>query len=336
MLDIGTTSCVSCLRGATGSAITTVWCSAAWNYEYKAGLDYPGAAEVTGAFHPETNDQGTCCYAASTMSAVYDQSALTGQRNLLNKWTCPSKFSSGWAAGGSADDTVAKLALKASSWWCSDGSYVLEASTAQGTAGSTSSSFAGDKANWPVDNTASAADNYRQLLQQPDYDRRFDLFLAACRQRVDICGGTSLVIDDKDPSTMARQPSADFTKSEKCTWILQSKSKAPTFSISNEAAGKLEDKYDIVYQEWIEGWQLVKGVDYLEHTSPNSYSSTSSSGGIVLPHLRGTQYQKAAKYNYAASGLDNLMMEQQQGTAWMYVTPPDQGKWNEGLSFSSG
>ena len=56
----------------------------------------------------------------------------------------------------------------------------------------------------------------------------------------------------------------------------------------------------------------------------------------MFPHITWGKYQAAAKYNYEASGLESFTDKQQRGTAWLYVTPSDQGLWNEDLSFASG
>ena len=59
--------------------------------------------------------------------------------------------------------------------------------------------------------------------------------------------------------TIVNSPSG-FSTSEKCTWTLRSKTKAPTFAISQATKDKqLPSNYDVVYQEWVEGWQLDKG-----------------------------------------------------------------------------
>ena len=94
----GTTSCMDCIRGATGganTAITSVWCSGAWNYSY-ATLPmtqfYPkqidgatgyvfsklGGANTTAAAE---GDLGGCCYDITTISAfvnVVSANAGTG------------------------------------------------------------------------------------------------------------------------------------------------------------------------------------------------------------------------------------------------------------------
>ena len=49
-----------------------------------------------------------------------------------------------------------------------------------------------------------------------------------------------------------------FNQSEKCTWVMSSTTKAPTFKISTPTvtsiAAILPATYDLIYQEWVEGW----------------------------------------------------------------------------------
>ena len=76
----GTTSCADCIRG-TAATITSVWCSAAWNYSYTLlpiTEAYPNAHSGTYAFSltggaatttAATGDLGGCCNASSVVAA---------------------------------------------------------------------------------------------------------------------------------------------------------------------------------------------------------------------------------------------------------------------------
>jgi hypothetical protein len=83
-----------------------------------------------------------------------------------------------------------------------------------------------------------------------------------------------------------------FSGKEKCTWTMMSTTKAPTFSVRNAAS--ITDKYDIMYQEWVDGWQgLTLGVDFEPRTSTRPFN------GIIFPHLNfADKYDAVAKYNY--------------------------------------
>jgi hypothetical protein len=91
---------------------------------------------------------------------------------------------------------------------------------------------------------------------------------------------------------LKRTVDAAFTLiGEKCTWTIMSATKAPSFKISSGATA-LSDKYDIMYQEWVDGWQLSAGTDFLPMAAGVPMN------GIVYPHLLTGKYAKAAKHNY--------------------------------------
>jgi hypothetical protein len=140
----GTTSCVVCIRGKATSR--TVWCSAGWNYEYtELALDkvYPTIANstnatttstwlVTGAGNGTTplvsGDQGFCCYKMTDIEGVADvlndnATASTLNVRLVNKWTCPAKYTYGGAKKKGSE--YASVTISVKNWWCSDGSYNL-------------------------------------------------------------------------------------------------------------------------------------------------------------------------------------------------------------------
>jgi hypothetical protein len=85
----GTTSCLDCIKGAAAGStvdITSVWCSAAWNYSYTSlpiTQAYPAMNAVGYTFSKtgggnttytattaNTGDLGSCCYAPATMTAM--------------------------------------------------------------------------------------------------------------------------------------------------------------------------------------------------------------------------------------------------------------------------
>jgi len=149
----GTFSCIACIKGfITGGTNRTVWCSAAWNYEYtalKLDKSYPMTKENgpltwatkstdTGDSAYAGGDQGTCCYSSDKWLAFQAllENATTAnaiKTSLFNKWTCPAKFTNSWTA----DKTPAtnNVALSAKNWWCSDGSYNMKDDTAYHTKG---------------------------------------------------------------------------------------------------------------------------------------------------------------------------------------------------------
>ena len=145
----GTVSCLKCMKGElTTSTKRTVWCSAGWNYEYTAlaGANaYPitknGAGSTPTAWNDagDTNestmvkgDQGACCYSSDVMetfAAIANNKADGASElktDLLNKWTCPAKYTSPWKAAGKANtwnNPANTYKVAATPWWCSDGSY---------------------------------------------------------------------------------------------------------------------------------------------------------------------------------------------------------------------
>jgi hypothetical protein len=79
---------------------------------------------------------------------------------------------------------------------------------------------------------------------------------------------------------------------------MMSTTKAPTFSVLNAAS--LSANFDIMYQEWVDGWQLNVNVDFQPMTAARKMN------GIVFPHLLGATYAKVAKYNYATVTSGNV------------------------------
>jgi hypothetical protein len=125
--------------------IDGVWCSAAWNYEYTSlaiTVPYPMLApssnastltfSMTGgdAAASLAGDMGSCCYTNAVIEPIIvaisgvgagKSDSVDGKLELLNKWTCPAKFTNEWftAASKKVDDLV----FSTTSWWCSDGSF---------------------------------------------------------------------------------------------------------------------------------------------------------------------------------------------------------------------
>lgn len=74
---------------------------------------------------------------------------------------------------------------------------------------------------------------------------------AACRQRKLLCGA-SHVLEGETTANMLRtivKGAAGFSSTEKCTWVLRSKTLAPTFKISNTATtgAPLTANFEMVY-----------------------------------------------------------------------------------------
>lgn len=87
---------------------------------------------------------------------------------------------------------------------------------------------------------------------------------------------------------------ANFEGFEKCTWTMMSATKAPSFKLSSGDAA-LTDKFDIMYQEWVDGWQLDKDTDFNDMQDNGTITSMN---GIVFPHILHAKYAKVAKHNY--------------------------------------
>jgi len=100
---------------------------------------------------------------------------------------------------------------------------------------------------------------------------------------------------------------------------MSSSTKAPTFKIYNTgSATQLTNIYDVVYQEFIDGWN---GLAENTHFSARVTDATNASGGVIYPHIPSAVYSTAAKYNYAgfetnASATNN---EQGYGDAFVLV-----------------
>jgi len=181
---------------------------------------------------------------------------------IFNKWNCPAKFTNEWIADG--DKTkLSSIVMSAKNWWCSDGSFNLTDDAAYGTKGATASM------NGATINTQDGKkmfDSAKLILNQYDKDRRDELLFAQCRQKNKMCGASKIDEAGTDANNL-RTISADntngFDADEKCTWVLRSKTKAPTFVISNLASNALEATVDVVYQEWVDGWQLEDGKTFI-------------------------------------------------------------------------
>jgi hypothetical protein len=71
-----------------------------------------------------------------------------------------------------------------------------------------------------------------------------------------------MVAPGADGVAVSRKTKVGFPGDEKCTWTIMSVTKAPSFRITS-AATAFGIKWDIMYQEWVDGWQLDAGVDFL-------------------------------------------------------------------------
>lgn len=189
-------------------------------------------------------------------------------------------------------------------WWCSDGTYNMVADGAYGTLGAAVSSWkdAGVTENKIITNQS---------------DRRFDLMVAQCRQKRDLCGNSK--IDLSGGSTVTRAIAATFGPTEKCTFISSTKTGAPTFELDLGEKG-FENKYDVHFQEWIEGWELTKDTDYIEHQVRTGAANDAGAGGTPFAHMVEANYGKAFKYNYA----DTIPgVGQEFGEVYHYLNPGD-------------
>lgn len=72
-------------------------------------------------------------------------------------------------------------------------------------------------------------------------DRRNELFYAACRQKLSICGAGHIAETGDDASktrAILKAATGGFSTGEKCTYVVRSKTMAPTFKISNVTTAK--------------------------------------------------------------------------------------------------
>jgi len=155
-------------------------------------------------------------------------------------------------------------------------------------------------------------------------DRRNELFYAQCRQKNKICGAghvdeATASATGTNTATRAIDFSANgFSAEEKCTWVLRSKTKAPSFTITNATGGTntkfLTEKVDVVYQEWVDGWQIAEGTDFIA-----GYDGTTAytSGGVPNAAMANANYIKAYKFNYNTRA-ENFGSP--FGDAWNYNT----------------
>lgn len=163
------------------------------------------------------------------------------------------------------------------------------------------------------------------------HDRRDELLFAQCRQKRLLCGGKASIVDEAkavSPATADNKRAIDFSsngfsETEKCTWVLRSKTKAPSFAITNVAAKPLTDKVDVVYQEWVDGWQLTDGTDFF-----SGYDGTTAytQGGVPNFAMAKAKYDTAYKFNYNTEAelagspySDSMKLNTQRGgDAWVY------------------
>ena len=124
--------------------------------------------------------------------------------------------------------------IKTSNWWCSDGTYNLKDNDVYGTQGANGVSNLGNESHY------KAGAESKLIKSAASGDRRNELMYAACRQRRQICGPNHIEENDTEANrkrvVLGAEPG--MNSSEKCTWIMRSKTKAPTFVISNARAGK--------------------------------------------------------------------------------------------------
>lgn len=159
-------------------------------------------------------------------------------------------------------------------------------------------------------------------------DRRLELFMAACRQKKTICGGANQIPDTGASSTMLRTVvAANMSTFEKCTWTMSSKTKAPTFKISGGTV-VLGASFEVMYQEWVDGWQLSSLVDFAPIIVSGTAGASRAMNGIVFPHVISTTYAKVAKYNYPTVSGGNTPTDieasnnaQRSGMAYTLVSP---------------
>jgi hypothetical protein len=244
---------------------------------------------------------------------------------ILNKWTCPAKYT--WDnSAAKKENAYASVVISTKNWWCSDGSYNLTDDDLYATKGATATS---NSATW-VPNGANTALLDKSFLTSADDtdDRRDELFLQACRQKRTICEAMRVdesATDANRKRTIKGDNTAGFSSKEKCTWVLRSKTKAPTFTIGQVNNDKgLTSSLDVVYQEWVDGWQISAGVDF---TTGWSNSKDTNQGGVPIAAMATAKYAKAYKWNYAGvtyagSSVEDISTNNSQrgGEAWVYQT----------------
>ena len=102
---------------------------------------------------------------------------------------------------------------------------------------------------------------------------------------------------------------------------MSSSTKAPTFKISNSVANnQLTNLFDVIYSEWIDGWNgLTENTDF--STRMNDSDITTASGGVIYPHIVDTKYSTVAKYNYkdTIASTTATNNEQSFGTAFTFI-----------------
>jgi hypothetical protein len=244
--------------------------------------------------------------------------------SLFNKWTCPAKYNAIVADG--KPNAYATLAVNVTNknWWCSDGSYNLTAAAAYATAGATATE---NEATMGTGTNVLTAANLNG--DNDTNDRRDELVLQACRQRRLICGNM-VVLEGETAANMKRTivkaATGGFSSLEKCTWVLRSKSKAPTFAVGQTTAAKgLPSTVDVIYQEWVDGWQISAGVDFTTGWSTASPPVAYQQGGVPIAAMAVAKYGAAYKWNYASAPQAGSTVQdagtnnsQRGGEAWVY------------------
>jgi hypothetical protein len=230
------------------------------------------------------------------LDTLYAASLTTADISLHNEFNCPARWTNDSGASNNTSTVIAKAVTI--DWWCSDGTFNVASGASLGMPSSTATAW----------ETGLAA---KTMVAASNFDRRFDLFFAACRQKDSICSAGWVSGTSATASTRIIIASKGFTTAEKCTWNMSSVTKAPTFKIYNATGASvfLPADYDIMYSEWVDGWNgLVSGTDYRRQLEPGA--AVANSGGVIFPHLTFAKYDTVAKYNYPgketnASGTTN-------------------------------
>ena len=114
------------------------------------------------------------------------------------------------------------LVQATTSWWCSDGTFLMKADTTNHGSGSTDQSFLGAVADY-------ASGKEALLNVKAANDRRLELFYQACRQKDSICGATLIPETPTSATDLTNQKrtiqttTGGFESGEKCTWVMRSK-----------------------------------------------------------------------------------------------------------------